>query len=252
MNWRPIETAPKDGTKVLLLLKDSDVPHAGYYKHRYGWRIAWDNHDLSEYDGPTHWMPLPPPPSTEPAPTTVAGGGGKTGMVSASIAVYHGTEEDGHGCDEPGHTATTRGRLGLIEAQRSAAAMLTPQELAGARRVAAFLREHGVEFEGEFAMVRTPRGNFVIVDLGMRMLTPRELFRAQGFPDDYVIDRAWLIDPLTGDITERPLTKEQQIRMCGNSVCPPVSEALVRANVPELCHGYPSIKLARKGKALAV
>lgn len=186
----------------------------------------------------------------EPAPTTVAGGGGKTGLVAASIAVYHGTEEDGHGCDEPGHTATTRGRLGLIEAQKAAAAMLTPEELAGARRVAAFLREHGVEFDGEFAMVRTAKGNFVIVDLGMRMLTPRELFRAQGFPDEYVIDRAWLIDPLTGDITEQPLTKEQQIRMCGNSVCPPVPEALVRANLPELCLGHPSIKPARKAKAV--
>jgi hypothetical protein len=96
--------------------------------------------------------------------------------------------------------------------------------------VAAFLREHGVEFEGEFATVQ----GYVIVDLGMRMLTPRELFRAQGFGNEYVIDRAWVVDPETGGIEEITLTKEQQIRMCGNSVCPPVMEAIVRGNVSEM------------------
>lgn len=186
----------------------------------------------------------------EPAPTTVAGGGGKTGLVAASVAVYHGTEEDGHGTDEPAHTATTRNRLGIIEAPLSIC--LTAEELAGARRVAAFLREHGVEFEGEFATVVTERGTFIIVDLGMRMLTPRELFRAQGFPDSYVIDRAWLIDPQTGMLTERPLTKEQQIRMCGNSVCPPVAEALVRANCPDMCVGHPSLAKSRRRKSAAL
>ena len=63
------------------------------------------------------------------------------------------------------------------------------------------------------------------VDIGMRMLTPRELFRAQGSPDDYVIA------PLYNG---RPLTKTAQIRMCGNSVCPDAAEALVRANIAAL------------------
>lgn len=60
-----------------------------------------------------------------------------------------------------------------------------------------------------------------IVDIGLRMLTPRELYRAQGFPPDYVIDRR-------ADGT--PITKTAQVRMCGNSVCPPVARALVAAN----------------------
>ena len=64
---------------------------------------------------------------------------------------------------------------------------------------------------------------YVIVDIGMRMLTPRELFRAQGFPDDYIIGD----DPEQGLI----LTKSAQVRMCGNSVSPVMSEALARANV---------------------
>lgn len=62
------------------------------------------------------------------------------------------------------------------------------------------------------------------VDIGLRMLTPRELYRAQGFPDSYVID--------TG-ADGQPLTKTAQVRMCGNSVCPPLSHALVKANYCE-------------------
>ena len=58
----------------------------------------------------------------------------------------------------------------------------------------------------------------------MRMLAPRELYRAQGFHDGYVI--APLVD-------SKPLTRTAQIRMCGNSVCPPLAAALVRANVGE-------------------
>lgn len=62
--------------------------------------------------------------------------------------------------------------------------------------------------------------DYVIVDIGMRMLTPRELFRAQGFSDEYHIDP---------EHNGKPLTKTAQIRMCGNSVCPPIAAAIVRA-----------------------
>lgn len=63
--------------------------------------------------------------------------------------------------------------------------------------------------------------DYEIADIGMRMLQPRELYRAQGFPDSYAIDRG---------ADGRVLPKSSQVRMCGNSVCPPVAEALVRAN----------------------
>ena len=66
---------------------------------------------------------------------------------------------------------------------------------------------------------------YVIVDIGMRMLQPRELYRAQGFRDGYIIDRG---------ATGEPITKTEQVRMVGNSVCPPVAEAIVRANLPEM------------------
>jgi len=57
----------------------------------------------------------------------------------------------------------------------------------------------------------------------MRALTPRELFRAQGFPDSYIID------PI---VNGKPLSKTAQVRMVGNSVAPHVAAAIVAANIP--------------------
>ncbi|MNL64642.1 Modification methylase HpaII [compost metagenome] len=65
---------------------------------------------------------------------------------------------------------------------------------------------------------------YAIVDIGLRMLTPRELYRAQGFPDTYIIDRG---------AKGEPMTKTAQVRMCGNSVCPPLARAIVAANYIE-------------------
>lgn len=66
-----------------------------------------------------------------------------------------------------------------------------------------------------------------ICDITMRMLTPRELYDAMGFPPDYIIDR---------DYTGQPYKKSQQVARCGNAVCPPMATAVVRANFPE-CSG---------------
>jgi DNA (cytosine-5)-methyltransferase 1 len=65
----------------------------------------------------------------------------------------------------------------------------------------------------------------VMVDIGMRMLTPRELFNAQGFPADYEIDR---------DLEGNVFSKSDQVGRAGNSVCPPLADAITRANVPHL------------------
>ena len=116
---------------------------------------------------------------------TISAGGTHMAEVRAFLIKYYGNEQDGHGLDNPLGTVTVQDRFGLVT----------------------------VTIEGE---------EYVIVDIGMRMLTPRELFNAQGFPPDYIID---LI------IDGRPLTKTAQVRMCGNSVSPVMSEALARANV---------------------
>lgn len=71
---------------------------------------------------------------------------------------------------------------------------------------------------------------YFISDIGLRMLTPRELYNAMGFPPDYIID---FVDPKTG----KPYSKAAQVARCGNAVCPPMAEAVVRANLPEWCGG---------------
>lgn len=103
-------------------------------------------------------------------------------LVAAMLIKYYGADQDPR-LESPLHTITTRDRFGLVT----------------------------VTVEGE---------PYYIADIGLRMLQPRELFRAQGFPDSYVIDHA----------AGRPLTKTAQVRMCGNSVCPPMAAALCRAN----------------------
>ena len=78
-----------------------------------------------------------------------------------------------------------------------------------------------------FAVVMIHGEEYVITDIRMRMLQPRELFNAQGFPKDYVIDT---------DADGKPYPKSKQVARCGNAVTPPVPAALVRANLPEYCH----------------
>jgi DNA (cytosine-5)-methyltransferase 1 len=72
-----------------------------------------------------------------------------------------------------------------------------------------------------FGLVMIKGELFQIIDIGMRMLSPRELYAAQGFPSDYRI----------GDRDGFKFSKSQQVAKCGNSVCPPLAAALVRANV---------------------
>lgn len=83
---------------------------------------------------------------------------------------------------------------------------------------------HTVTTRDRFGLVMVKGEPYQLVDIGLRMLTPRELYRAQGFPETYLIDRG---------ADGRPLTKTAQVRMCGNSVCPPLARALVAANYTE-------------------
>jgi len=78
-----------------------------------------------------------------------------------------------------------------------------------------------VTAKDRFALVTVHGEQYAIVDIGLRMLTPRELYRAQGFPDSYQIEHG---------ARGEPLTKTAQVRMCGNSVCPPLARAIVAAN----------------------
>lgn len=115
---------------------------------------------------------------------TISAQGTHHGEVRAFLVKYYGTDQD-PALREPLHTVTTKDRFGLVLV-------------------------HGEPY--------------AIVDIGLRMLTPRELYRAQGFPESYRIDRG---------AAGEPITKTAQVRMCGNSVCPPLARALVAANYAE-------------------
>lgn len=120
---------------------------------------------------------------------TISAQGTHFAEVRAFLVKYYGSDQDPR-LEEPLHTVTTKDRYGLVTVA------------------------------GE---------EYAIADVGLRMLAPRELFRAQGFPEDYAID--WGLD---ADGRRIHLTKTAQVRMCGNSVCPPMAAALVQANLGEL------------------
>lgn len=87
---------------------------------------------------------------------------------------------------------------------------------------------HTVTTKDRFGLVTIEGVDYQIVDIGMRMLEPHELFAAQGFPASYIIDKY---------ANGKAVPKSAQVARCGNSVCPPLATALVRANLPELCVG---------------
>ena len=107
--------------------------------------------------------------------------------VNAFLVKYYEGDDNASSCREPIHTITAKDRMGLVTVRNE---------------------------------------QYRIVDIGLRMLTPRELFDAQGFPPDYIIDV---------DADGNPYPKSEQVARCGNAVCPPIPAALVRANLPELC-----------------
>jgi DNA (cytosine-5)-methyltransferase 1 len=178
---------------------------------------------------------------------TVMAGANHHSIVAAHIEQAN-TGMVGHDARKPLSTIVGKGcTQRIVETTILEADALPPEMMAKATRCAAFLVKYfgtakGADLQDPFHTVTTlPRFavvtvtidavTYVIVDIGMRMLTPRELARAQGFPESYILDP---IAPqmIRGKIVHKPLTKAQQIRMIGNSVCPDVAEALVAANQP--------------------
>jgi DNA (cytosine-5)-methyltransferase 1 len=170
----------------------------------------------------------------DPLATTTADGGGKSALVSPFLQKYYGTG-DGSRHDEPCHTVTVKDRHGHVEAS-IAAPPFTPEMEARARQVADFMRAHGFWDDREFVTIVIGAETFVIVDIGMRMLTPRELYNAQGFPPEYVIDGGWDKPGIghNGGPVWLPFSKSVQVSCVGNSVSPPVAAALVAANCNHL------------------
>ena len=162
-------------------------------------------------------------PQSADSPAATITTGGQQMLLSAALVPYYGSEKDGQEATAPCRTLTTKDRFAVSETYLEVEP-LTPQKMKKARAVAKWLRAQGVKIDGEFAMI----GCLIIWDIGLRMLKPRECYLAQGFPETYVIDKGVSVDELTPNFLN--LTCAEQMRMCGNSVCPPMSKALVCAN----------------------
>lgn len=117
---------------------------------------------------------------------TITAGDGHFGEVRAFLTKYYGSGT-GQSVKDPLDTITAQDRFGLVTI-------------------------YGTEYQ--------------IVDIGLRMLEPKELYGCQGFPSDYIIDH---------DYTGKTYPRSEQVRRCGNAVCPPLPAALVKANLPEMC-----------------
>lgn len=168
----------------------------------------------------------------QPCATVMADGGGKSQLVTPYMQAYYGTG-DGGSEDEPCRTITTKDRHGHVEGTLSVPPFTAEQE-ARAREVAAFLRSYGFWDDREFVTVAVDGQAFVIVDIGMRMLTPRELYNAQGFPPDYVIDGAWDYHAEGAGPVWVEFPKSVQVSCVGNSVSPPPFAAIIAANCGDL------------------
>ena len=129
---------------------------------------------------------------------TITAGDGHFGEVRAFLIKYYG-EGTGQDIKNPLDTITSRDRFGLVTIA-------------------------GVDYQ--------------IVDIGLRMLEPKELYGCQGFPDDYIIDH---------DFEGHKYPRSEQVRRCGNAVCPPIPAALVRSNLPEMCVAERMPNITRNG-----
>lgn len=170
--------------------------------------------------------------------STITAAGSNQQLVTAYMVKYYGNERDGVRLSEPMHTLPTKDRMGLVQVIQVSMDCLAPEHRARAKQCAALLHEHLPEhFPAPAELVLV--GEWVLIDITLRMLKPPELFRAQSFPREYVIheipDPKLLFvngkqvgNPLT--VPRIPLTGTAQVRMCGNSVAPAQAEALARAN----------------------
>lgn len=152
-------------------------------------------------------------------PIMTVDGSNRYGLVTSFLSKFYGTCT-GQSIKDPLHTITAGdGHFGEVRAflikyygQGTGQDIKNPLDT--------------VTAQDRFGLVTIEGVDYQIVDIGLRMLEPKELYGCQGFPDDYIIDK---------DYTGKAYPRSEQVRRCGNAVCPPIPAALVKANLPELC-----------------
>lgn len=157
----------------------------------------------------------------EPMPTVDASN--RYALTAAHLTEYYGNAQPVD-LRKPMRTATSHDREALTAVH---VALYRPgAEVGHWPQVRALLnRWCGYELaEDEIILLEIDRRLWYIADIALRMLAPKELYAAMGFPPDYIIDR---------DYTGRAYPKTQQVARCGNAVCPQMAAAVVRANLPE-------------------
>lgn len=208
------------------------------------------------------------------APLLTVDASNRYGLSTVCLEKYYGTAT-GQGAGEPLHTITAKDREGVVAAHMVklkgtnlggpvsepvqtitaggghfgvVTTMIAPVSPGADLKNWPKIREllntycgYGLK-EDEVILFQITGGLYFMADIGLRMLTPRELYRANGFPDDYIIDR---------DYTGKEYGKAKQVARCGNAVPPPFATALVRANLPEWC-GQTITTMEELEKAVAV
>ena len=161
--------------------------------------------------------------SCEDPHVAVCASGQHSAVVTLPLmTAYYSTGGQHARVDNPSLTVPTKARFGLTEAEAALdGTILTAAQWARARQVAEFMRRHGCWDGGEIVTLSIRGVVYIIVDIGMRMLTPRELARAQGFPDSYKLDPIF---------NGKPLSETQQRHKIGNSVCEKPAAAVIVAN----------------------
>jgi len=175
--------------------------------------------------------------------STVTASGTQQRLITAYLVKYYSEGGQDSACNAPMHTVPTKARMGLVQTVKVPADALAPEHAERARLCAELLHQHLPEQfpdPATLVLMRHAGQLWALVDITLRMLKPRELYRAQGFPEHYQIeeipDPALLFidgkqapgNPL--DLPRIALSTTAQVRMVGNSVPPPVAAALVRAN----------------------
>lgn len=202
--------------------------------------------------------------------------GNRYALSAANLTEYYGNAKDGLDVRKPLHTVTSKDREGLAVAhivkfkgdnlgQHPDMPLQTITASAGEfgtvyttvtraelgadlghwPEIRSLLNQHcGYELADDEVLLMWIAGvPYFLSDIGLRMLTPRELFRAMGFPDDYIIDRDYL---------GKEYTKSAQVARCGNAVCPPVAGALVAANLVEYALPYYIVSMKELWERVAV
>ena len=163
----------------------------------------------------------------KPIPTVVAGQG-HWGEVRSFLSTYYGSEKDiGQEIDQPLRTVVSKDRFVVVSV--TIAKVYNPRGLGNWPKIRELLNKYcGYDLaNNEILLLEIDGLRYFIYDLGMRMLEPRELYNAQGFRPDYIID----FKKPNG----KPYSKASQVARCGNAVPPPFAKALAMANLPELC-----------------